>query len=118
MLMPASCFALQVVRRPAPGPRHLSRRRLHRLGRGGRDRLPIPSLPRGCRLLPLEGAGEVQTPVQLPDGVTLELGDPIFFRHAKAGELAEHFNEYLLVRGDPWSRRVPTYRGLGHCFLG
>jgi D-serine deaminase-like pyridoxal phosphate-dependent protein len=66
----------------------------------------------------MEGAGEVQTPVRLPAGVEVALGDPIFFRHAKAGELAEHFNEYLLVRGESIEGRAPTYRGLNHCFLG
>jgi D-serine deaminase-like pyridoxal phosphate-dependent protein len=70
------------------------------------------------QLLPLEGAGEVQTPLRLPAGVELALGEPVFFRHAKAGELAEHFNEYLLVRGDRIEARIPTYRGLGRCFLG
>jgi D-serine deaminase-like pyridoxal phosphate-dependent protein len=39
-------------------------------------------------------------------------------RHAKAGELAEHFTEYLIVRGDKIAARAPTYRGLGKCFLG
>jgi D-serine deaminase-like pyridoxal phosphate-dependent protein len=66
----------------------------------------------------MEGAGEVQTPVVLPEGVKVALGDPIFFRHAKAGELAEHFDHYLLVRGDAVVEVVPTYRGLGRCFLG
>jgi len=54
----------------------------------------------------------------VPSGVTLALGDPVFFRHAKAGELAEHFHEYLLVRGDAIEERAPTYRGMGRCFLG
>ena len=35
-----------------------------------------------------------------------------------SGEMAEHFNEYLLIRGEEVVDRVPTYRGLGHCFLG
>jgi len=42
----------------------------------------------------------------------------VFFRHAKAGELAEHVLEYLLVDGDRIVGRAPTYRGLGLCFLG
>ncbi len=60
----------------------------------------------------------MQTPVRLPAGVEVRLGDPLFFRPAKSGELAEHFNEYLLVRGESISERAQTYRGLGHCFLG
>jgi D-serine deaminase-like pyridoxal phosphate-dependent protein len=42
----------------------------------------------------------------------------VFFRHAKAGELAEHFAEYMLVRGERVEARAPTYRGLQKCFLG
>jgi D-serine deaminase-like pyridoxal phosphate-dependent protein len=68
--------------------------------------------------LPLEGAGEVQTPVALPAGCAVALGDPLFFRPAKSGELAEHFDEYLLVRGDRIEARALTYRGLGRRFLG
>ena len=74
--------------------------------------------PAGARLLPLEGAGEVQTPVALPDGADVALGDPVFFRPAKSGELAEHFDEYLLVRGDRIEARAHTYRGLHRRFLG
>jgi len=65
----------------------------------------------------MEGAGEVQTPLRVPPGVDLDLGDPVFFRHAKAGELAEHFSHYDLFRGDRVVERVPTYRGMGHAFL-
>jgi D-serine deaminase-like pyridoxal phosphate-dependent protein len=67
-------------------------------------------------LLAAEGAGEVQTPVRVPAGLHLELGAPVIFRHAKAGELAERFDHYLLVRGDRVVERVPTYRGQGGCF--
>jgi D-serine deaminase-like pyridoxal phosphate-dependent protein len=73
-------------------------------------------LPTGLELLEHEGAGEVQTP--LAGENALALGDPVFFRHAKAGELAEHFAEYLLVRDDGIAARAKTYRGLGECFLG
>ena len=70
------------------------------------------------RLLPLEGAGEVQTPLTLPpDGPELKIGDPVIFQHAKAGELAERFNALLLIRGDRIVERAPTYRGEGAAFL-
>jgi D-serine deaminase-like pyridoxal phosphate-dependent protein len=117
-LDPAAYFALAVVRRPADGLVVCHGGGYVASGRTGRDRLPIPSLPAGLRLTPLEGAGEVQTPLELGHGVDLALGDPVFFRHAKAGELAEHFAEYLLVRGSRIERRAATYRGLGRCFLG
>jgi D-serine deaminase-like pyridoxal phosphate-dependent protein len=117
-LRPAAFFALQVVRRPAPGIVTCHGGGFIASGASGRDRLPVPVLPEGLSLLDLEGAGEVQTPLRVPRGVELALGDPVFFRHAKAGELAEHVNEYILVRGDAAVDRALTYRGLGKCFLG
>jgi D-serine deaminase-like pyridoxal phosphate-dependent protein len=80
--------------------------------------LPLPALPEGLALTPLEGAGEVQTPLLVGSKAKLNVGDPVFFRHAKAGELAEHFNAYALVRGDTVEGDAPTYRGLGWAFLG
>jgi D-serine deaminase-like pyridoxal phosphate-dependent protein len=115
---PALFFALQVVRRPGPGLITCHGGGWIASGAPGADRLPLPVLPHGLKLLPLEGAGEVQTPLALTNGVQLQLGDPVFFRPAKSGELAEHVTEYLLVRGDRVVERVPTYRGLGRCFLG
>ena len=117
-LEPALAFALQVVRRPAPGLVTCHGGGWIASGAAGADRLPQPTWPLHCKLLPGEGAGEVQTPVVVPASVELALGDPIFFRPAKAGELAEHVTEYVLVRGDRIVGRAPTYRGLGQCFLG
>jgi D-serine deaminase-like pyridoxal phosphate-dependent protein len=117
-LEPAAFFALQVVRRPAQGLVTCHGGGYIASGSAGRSRLPVPALPPGLSLLSLEGAGEVQTPLELGRGSQLAMGDPVFFRHAKAGELAEHFAEYLLVRGDRIEGRAPTYRGLGKCFLG
>jgi D-serine deaminase-like pyridoxal phosphate-dependent protein len=115
-LAPAACFALQVTRRPGPGYVTCQGGGFVASGAAGPDRLPIPYLPAGLRLTGLEGAGEVQTPLLVPDGLALELGAPVFFRHAKAGELAEHLTEVLLVRGDRVEGRALTYRGAGHCF--
>jgi D-serine deaminase-like pyridoxal phosphate-dependent protein len=114
---PAACFALQVVRRPAAGYVTCLGGGFVASGGAGPDRLPVPYLPPGLRLLPMEGAGEVQTPLRVPAGRELPLGAPVFFRHAKAGELAEHTNGYWLVRGDRLEGRAATYRGLGKCFL-
>lgn len=115
---PACFFAIQAVRNPKPGMVTCHGGGFIASGEAGKDRLPVPALPEGAKLLGVEGAGEVQTPVILPAGVEVKPGDPVFFRHAKAGELAEHFNEYLLIRGDRIESRAPTYRGLGQCFLG
>jgi D-serine deaminase-like pyridoxal phosphate-dependent protein len=63
-----------------------------------------------------EGAGEVQTPVFYRGDVRLSLGDPVFFRHAKAGELCEHFNSLVLVSEGAIVDEAPTYRGEGQAF--
>jgi D-serine deaminase-like pyridoxal phosphate-dependent protein len=115
-LQPALFFALQVVRRPGPGLVTCHEGGYIASGAAGPDRLPLPWLPKGCQLLPMEGAGEVQTPLTVPQEVDLPLGAPLFFRPAKSGELAERFNHYLLVKGDAIVERAPTYRGLGHAF--
>ncbi len=80
----------------------------------GPDRSPTPYLPRDVALLPDEGAGEVQTPISSLS--PLALGDLVFFRHAKAGELCERFNEIHLIRGDKVVDSVKTYRGEGNSF--
>ncbi|MCZ7683842.1 MAG: hypothetical protein M5U28_35795 [Sandaracinaceae bacterium] len=86
-------------------------------GEPGWDRLPIPWAPEGLRYVPLEGAGEVQTPLRVGTRAPIYIGDPIVFRHAKAGELAERFDSYLLLRDGAVVAREPTYRGMGRCFL-
>jgi D-serine deaminase-like pyridoxal phosphate-dependent protein len=115
--LPAAHFVLPVVRRPAP--RHVTL-----LGGGwiasgppGPDRLPLPVRPAGLRLLPREGAGEVQTPLAGDAADGLRLGDHVWFRHAKAGELCERVNRLHLVEGDRIVDAVPTYRGEGYAFL-
>ncbi|MEV4311463.1 amino acid deaminase/aldolase [Actinocrispum sp. NPDC049592] len=110
---PAALFALPVVRRPAARIATLFAGGYIASGPVGRDREPIPYLPEGLKLLGLEGAGEVQTPVTGKAADTLKLGDRVWLRHSKAGELAERFQEYHLVRGDRIERTVPTYRGEG-----
>lgn len=117
-LEPACYFVLPVVRIPGPQLATCMGGGYVASGQAGVDRLPVPALPSGLSLLDLEGAGEVQTPLRLPPDVRLGVGDAVFFRHAKAGELAEHFAEYLLVRGGAIEGRAPTYRGLGKAFLG
>jgi len=74
-------------------------------------------LPPGLRLDRQEGAGEVQTPLHGPAAARLRAGDRVWFRHAKAGELCERFNELHLVRGHELVGTVPTYRGEGRAFL-
>jgi D-serine deaminase-like pyridoxal phosphate-dependent protein len=106
-----------VVRRPAPGTVTLLGGGYHASGAAGRDRLPEPWLPRGLKLDPLEGAGEVQTPVSGDPAGRLRVGDRVYLRHAKAGELCERFRSLHLVSGTEVVDEVPTYRGEGMTFL-
>jgi D-serine deaminase-like pyridoxal phosphate-dependent protein len=114
---PAAGFALAVTRAPASGVVTCAGGGYPASGPGGADRMPRPWLPAGCTLVATEGAGEVQTPVRVPAGVALAPGDPLLFRHAKAGELCERFNELLLIEGGAVVDKVATYRGDGKCFL-
>lgn len=116
-LTPAAGFALPIVRRPdtaiatALGGGYVAS------GPAGADRLPSPWLPAGLRLDKLEGAGEVQTPLLGEAAVRLKVGNRVYMRHAKAGELCEHFNVLHLVEGDAIVSEAPTYRGEGHVFV-
>ncbi|HEY9546959.1 MAG TPA: amino acid deaminase/aldolase [Solimonas sp.] len=114
---PALYFALAVARQPLPDVVTCSGGGYIASGPAGQDRVPQPFLPAGLKLLPLEGAGEVQTPLRLPKGVSLPLGAPVFFRHAKAGELCERFERIVLLRAGKIVGEVPTYRGQGQCFF-
>jgi D-serine deaminase-like pyridoxal phosphate-dependent protein len=116
-LTPAAMFAMPVVRRPSGGVATLLGGGYHASGPAGRDRLPAPHLPRGLRLDPQEGAGEVQTPVIGAAAASLRVGDRVYLRHAKAGELCERFNVLHLVRDQEIVDEVPTYRGEGRAEL-
>jgi len=113
---PAALFAEPVVRRPAAGIATVFSGGYVASGQPGRDRLPVPHHPPGLRLLPVEGAGEVQTPVAGAAARRLRIGDRVWFRHAKAGELCERFDRLHLVDGDRVAEVVPTYRGEGRNF--
>ncbi len=116
-LTPAALFAMPVVRRPSGGVATLLGGGYHASGAAGRDRLPTPYLPRGLRLDSLEGAGEVQTPVIGSAAAGLRVGDRVYLRHAKAGELCERFSSLHLVSGGEIVDEVPTYRGEGRTEL-
>ncbi|MFJ2031302.1 amino acid deaminase/aldolase [Streptosporangium sp. NPDC087985] len=114
---PAALFALPVVRRPAPGIVTVLGGGYHASGAPGTNRLPQPYLPCGLRYDPSEGAGEVQTPLLGQAAEDLRVGDRVWFRHAKAGELCERFAGLHLIDGDRIVDEVPTYRGEGRTFL-
>jgi D-serine deaminase-like pyridoxal phosphate-dependent protein len=116
-LTPAAGFALPIVRKPTPelvtalGGGYLAS------GAGDAARLPAPWLPPGLALDPEEGAGEVQTPLTGAPAAGLGVGDRVYMRHAKAGELCERFDALHLVEGERIVDVVPTYRGEGKTFL-
>jgi D-serine deaminase-like pyridoxal phosphate-dependent protein len=112
---PAALFALPVVRAPSPGVVTVLGGGYPASGAAGKDRLPRPVIPPGLTLDRDEGAGEVQTPLHGARG--LRVGDRVWFRHAKAGELSERFAEVHLLRGGEIVGTVPTYRGEGMTFL-
>ncbi|WP_034094456.1 amino acid deaminase/aldolase [Streptacidiphilus albus] len=114
---PAALFAQPVVRRPGVGVVTVLGGGYPASGAAGQDRSPVPHLPEGLRYDPQEGAGEVQTPLLGPAADDLLIGDRVWFRHAKAGELCERFAELQLVQGDRVVETVPTYRGEGKTFL-
>ncbi|MGW2570115.1 amino acid deaminase/aldolase [Streptomyces sp. NPDC001537] len=114
---PAALFAQPVVRRPGVGVVTVLGGGYPASGAPGSDRLPVPYLPEGLRYDPQEGPGEVQTPLLGSPADDLLVGDKVWFRHAKAGELCERFDVLHLIEGDAVTATVPTYRGEGHTFL-
>ncbi|MEU9043336.1 MULTISPECIES: amino acid deaminase/aldolase [unclassified Kitasatospora] len=114
---PAALFGQPVVRRPGVGVVTVLGGGYPASGAAGPDRSPVPYLPQGLRYDPMEGAGEVQTPLLGSAADDLLIGDRVWFRHAKAGELCERFAELHLIEGERIVRTVPTYRGEGKTFL-
>lgn len=110
----AAGFALEVTRRSrdktytAAGGGYIAS------GAIGLDKSPRPFRDEKIQLDANEGCGEVQTPLHTEQSV--ELGDAVLFRHAKAGELCERFNQLYLIK-DNTMTKMPTYRGEGQCFL-
>lgn len=116
-LTPAAAFALPIVRRPAPGVVTALGGGYLASGAATDDRLPTPFLPAGLHLDRNEGAGEAQTPLLGERALRLRIGDRVYLRHAKAGELCERFNSLYLIKGEEIVSEAPTYRGEGHAFL-
>jgi D-serine deaminase-like pyridoxal phosphate-dependent protein len=114
---PAAGFAIEIVRRPHPAIYTCLGGGYVASGAAGRDKLPLPYLPAGAMLDSLEGAGEVQTPIRYNGPEKLAIGDPIFLRHSKAGELCERFTHLRLVSNGDIVDEVTTYRGDGQCFI-
>jgi D-serine deaminase-like pyridoxal phosphate-dependent protein len=111
--LPAAFYGLPVVRRPGGGVVTVAGGGFVASGPTGKDRSPLPWAPPDLHLTGLEGAGEVQTPLTGAGTRLLQVGDWVWFRHAKSGEIAEHTNTVHLLAGDAIVDSVPSYRGLG-----
>ncbi|AVK96509.1 amino acid deaminase/aldolase [Lysinibacillus sphaericus] len=115
-LSKAAGFALRITRKPAPNIVVCHGGGYPASGAMANDRYPVFYEPTYFSFLRLEGAGEVQTPIKVK-GKTLTIGDTIYFRHAKAGELCERFQTLHGIRQDEYVGSFATYRGDGQCFL-
>lgn len=113
---PAAAFALPVVRKPKPELATILGGGWIASGPPASDRLPRPVWPQGLKLVAREAAGEVQTPVTGAEAARLKVGDRVWWRHTKAGELSEHLNEFALIDDGAVVATVPTYRGEGKAF--
>jgi D-serine deaminase-like pyridoxal phosphate-dependent protein len=47
----------------------------------------------------------------------MAIGDRVWLRHTKAGELSEHLGSFAVVQGGAVVAELPTYRGEGKAFL-
>lgn len=115
-LEPAAMFALRVTRKPEQGVVVCHGGGYIASGVTGSDKNPMPVWPANLSFLKNEGAGEVQTPLRDRDDA-VQIGDTVYFRHAKAGELCERFPELHARRGSRYEGAYKTYRGEDGCFL-
>ena len=118
---PAASFALSVVRRPNPETATLLGGGWIASGPPGPDRMPKVEWPTGLSMVAREMAGEVQTPLTGAAAGVLRIGDRVWLRHTKSGELSEHVDAFQLVDTVDGRARVvgeaSTYRGDGKVFL-
>ena len=94
---------LSVVRRPSAQHATVLGGGWIASGAAGADRLPTPVWPEGLRC---SGRG-CRRGADAADGRgrrRLRIGDRVWFRHAKAGELCEHVDELNLVDEAPGGR--------------
>lgn len=114
---PAVGFAVPVVRRPAADIVTVLGAGWIASGPPGADRSPVPVHPAGLSLIGTEGAGEVQTPLRGAAAAQLRIGDLVWFRHAKSGEVCEHVAALEMLDGGQRVGTAPTYRGEGKAFV-
>lgn len=126
---PAAGFVLPVTRHPEKGVITCHGGGFIASGAVGADKIPVVHYPKYLSILADEGFGEVQTPMAIDKRATaINIGDFVWCRHAKAGELNEHFNELVCYRQSgsitiahaskdkKGLKTMMTYRGAGQCF--
>ena len=124
---PAAGFVLPITRQPEKGVVTCQGGGFIASGSIGIDKAPIIHYPTGLSFLTDEGFGEVQTPLAIDsklikNGNAPTIGEAVWCRHAKAGELCEHFNVLYCYRQDAQleaegtAYTMTTYRGEGKCF--
>jgi D-serine deaminase-like pyridoxal phosphate-dependent protein len=114
---PAASFALDVVRRPTAYIATVLGGGWTASGPPAPDRVPKVAWPTGLKMLSRESAGDVQTPLQGAAARDLAVGDRVWLRHTKAGELSEHLGAFALVDNGALMGELLTYRGEGRVFL-
>ncbi|MGZ5371832.1 amino acid deaminase/aldolase [Aeromicrobium sp.] len=112
----AAYFVLSVVRKPTRNIATLFGGGYIASGPTNKNRQPTPTWPKGLELIGTEGSGEVQTPVKGKAARSLSIGDHVWMRHAKAGEMCERFDAVHLVDAGGNITAMPTYRGEGKNF--
>ncbi len=113
---PAAGFVLPITRKPYNNIVTCHSGGFVASGAMGKDKQPVIIYPQGLEYLSDEGFGEVQTPIKIKKSQPLKIGHNIWLRHAKAGELCEHFNELFVFRDSKQIDTFKTYRGQGKCF--
>jgi len=115
--LPAAAIAFDVVRKPVPDIATVLGGGWIASGPPLPSRQPLPVWPRELRPLGREGAGEVQTPLRGAAARDLRVGDRVWLRHAKSGEVAERTDRVVFTDGATVTGEAPTYRGEGKAFV-
>lgn len=115
--LPATAYAIEVIRKPQENMYTCLGGGYVASGAVGKDKQPLPYLPKGFQITSNEGTGEVQTPIVYKGEESVDYGSPIFLRHSKAGELCERFSHLYFVQNGEIISTEATYRGEGKCFL-
>ena len=118
---PRARARLRAARHPAARPRcpHPVRRGIRRLGPGRIVARAHPVPPgRPARSSARRASARCRRPSRARRRPGSAVGDRVWWRHAKAGEICERFATLHLVDAGPQATvtPVPTYRGEGQCF--